>query len=88
MGPSAVPDHVQEVPCPDEGTKPSPITDENKSGWKPAVSAMAKLLCGVRDSANGFSPLKSIAGGLCLILENYEVWPLSCTFNPQYLCPL
>ena len=35
---------------------------------------MAKLvLCGVRDSADTFTPLKSVTGGLCFILENCEV---------------
>jgi hypothetical protein len=28
----------------------------------------------VRDSADAFGPLKSVAGGLCFILENCEVW--------------
>jgi hypothetical protein len=40
-------------------------------------SATAKLLRGVRDSVNAFGPLKAIAGKLCLILENCEVWPPS-----------
>ena len=39
------------------------------------VSDAAKLLLRtVRDSADAFPPLKSVAGGLCFILENYEVW--------------
>jgi len=82
---SAVPDRAQEDPSPDEGTKPSPAVDENKLDWKSTMSSTTKLLHGVRDSANGFGPLKSVAGGLCLILENCEVWPLSCAFNPQCL---
>jgi hypothetical protein len=32
------------------------------------------LLRTVRDSADAFPPLKSVAGGLCSILENFEVW--------------
>lgn len=48
---------------------------DRKSGWRSNVSATAKLLlCGVRDSADAFPPLKSVVGGLCFILENYEVW--------------
>ena len=48
--------------------------DENKSHRKSTVSASAKLLLrGVRDSADALGPLKSIAGGLCFILENGEV---------------
>ena len=36
--------------------------------------ATAKLLLrGVRDAADAFGPLKSVAGGLCFILENCEV---------------
>ena len=43
-------------------------------GWKSTVSATAKLvLYAVRDSADAFPPLKSVAGGLCFILDNYEV---------------
>ena len=46
----------------------------NKSGWKSTVSSSAKLLLrGVKDSADAFGPLKSVAGGLCFILENCEV---------------
>ena len=53
---------------------PSVAPDENKSDWKSTASDSAKLLLrGVRDSADIFGPLKSIAGGLCFILENYEV---------------
>ena len=46
----------------------------NKEGWRSIVSASAKLLLyTVRDSADAFPPLKSVAGGLCCILENVEV---------------
>ena len=46
----------------------------NKSGWKSTASSSAGLLLrGVRDSADAFGPLKSVAGGLCFILENCEV---------------
>ena len=48
--------------------------DESRPGWKSTASSSAKLvLRGVRDSADAFGPLKSVAGGLCFILENYEV---------------
>ena len=54
---------------------PSVVPDENKSDWS-TVSASAKLILrGVRDSADAFGPLKSIAAGLCFILENGEVRP-------------
>ena len=47
---------------------------ENESDWKSTASSSAKLLLrGVRDSADAFGPLKSVAGGLCFILENCEV---------------
>ena len=53
---------------------PSVAPEENVSNWKSTVSASAKLLLrGVKDSADALGPLKSIAGGLCFILENYEV---------------
>ena len=48
--------------------------DEDRPGWKSTASSSAKLvLRAVRDSADAFGPLKSVAGGLCFILENCEV---------------
>jgi len=53
---------------------PGATADENKSDWKSTASASAKLLLrGVRDSADAFPPLKSVAGGLYFILNNCEV---------------
>jgi len=61
----------------DESVRPGVSTDENKTEWRSTASASAKLvLRGVRDSADAFGPLKSVAGGLCFILENCEVWSL------------
>jgi hypothetical protein len=63
------------------GGGPSAAADETESNWKSTTSATAKLLLrGVRDSADAFGPLKSVAGGLCFILENCEVW------SPARLC--
>ena len=59
--------------------------DDTTSDAKSLPSAMVKLLCGVRDSPNGSGPLKSLAGGLCLILENCKVCLPPCTFNLQCL---
>ena len=57
-----------------ENTESSADANEKKPDWKSTASATAKLiLCGVRDSADAFGPLKSVAGGLCFILENCEV---------------
>ena len=71
----AVPDRAQRDSRPDENTEPSAAANEKKSSWKPTALATAKLLLrGVRDSADAFGPLKSVAGGLCFILENCEVW--------------
>ena len=54
--------------------EPGVAADEDGSDWKATVTASAKLLLrGVRDSADAFGPLKSVAGGLCFFLENYEV---------------
>lgn len=47
---------------------------DSREEWESTVSATAKLLlCAVRESADAFPPLKSVAGGLCSILENYDV---------------
>ena len=68
---STVPEHVPETLHPDNRVEPSA---DNKLDRRSDVPATAKLLRGVRDSMNAFGPLKSVAGGLCLILENCDVW--------------
>ena len=71
---AAVPDRVQKDPRPDENVEPSAATNEKKSSWQSTALATAKLLLrGVRDSSDAFGPLKSVAGGLCFVLENCEV---------------
>ena len=62
----------------------SAAADETQQIWKPAASAETKLaLHRVKESPNAYSPLRSIAEGLCLILESCEVrlplLPTSCT---------
>ena len=60
-----------------DGNTQSNALDEKKSNWKSTLSSTAKLLLrGVRDTADAFGPLKSVAGGLCFILENCEVYPI------------
>ena len=77
-GASAVADHVPEDIHSGESVEPGAAANENKRDWKSTASATAKLLLrGVRDSADAFGPLKAVAGGLCFILENCEVWPSS-----------
>lgn len=59
----------------DERGEPGVIADGRKSDWRSTASVTAKLLLrGVRDTADVFGPLKSVAGGLCFILENCDVW--------------
>ena len=73
---SAVPDQVPGVVSSDESAKPGPVASEEKSNWKTTAAATAKLLLrGVCDSADAFGPLKSVAGGLCFVLDNCEVRP-------------
>ena len=68
-------DHVSAILHHDKSGEPSAAVDGTKSNWKSTASATAKLLLrGVRDSADAFGPLKSVAGGLCFILDNCEVW--------------
>jgi len=73
----------------DKGVGPSAAADENKSDWKSTATVSAKLLLrGVRDSADAFPPLKSVAGGLFFILENCEVRPpISYAIHNAYRCP-
>ena len=77
VGTSEVPDHIQKELRPDGNAESNTAASEKKSSWKSTAYASAKLLLrGVRDSADAFGPLKSVAGGLCFILENCEVWSL------------
>jgi hypothetical protein len=72
----------------DESGEPRATADGSKSNWKSTASATAKLLLrGVRDTADAFGPLKSVAGGLCFILENCEVRLSSSTIHGAYICP-
>lgn len=48
--------------------------NENKSSLRILASGAKFMLRGVRDTADAFGPLKSVAGGLCFILENCEVY--------------
>ena len=76
---SVVPDHLPKGLLPDENAEPNVTTNEKKSSWKSTAFATAKfLLRGVRDSADGFGPLKSVAGCLCFILDNCQVRPSPC----------
>ena len=67
---SAAPDQGQETLSPDQ-SEPNATADENK--WKTASATAKLLLRGVKESSDAFPPLKSVTGGLCFILENYEV---------------
>jgi len=69
----AVLDRAPEIPCPDASIEPSAAMDGATLDGNPSTSITVKLLCGVRDSPNGFGPLKYLAKGLCLILENCKV---------------
>ena len=76
--PAQLPSHV-----------PSPSVAGKESNLKFIAVSKAKLfLRGVKQSAHGFPPLKSVAEVLCFILNNCEVWFPSCTFNPHCLQPL
>ena len=81
VGTSTVSNRIPVTLHHDKGGEPSAAADETKSNRKSTVSATAKLLLrGVRDSADSFVPLKSVAGGLCFILEimRYGL-PPACT---------
>ena len=52
----------------------SSATNENKSNLASLASSGARfILNGIKESADAFGPLKSVAGGLCFILDNCEV---------------
>ena len=75
---STLPDNVPGGLHPSEGAEKSGAAKRNESSWKSTASTIAKLLLrGVSESAGTFGPLKSVAGGLCFILQNFEVWSSS-----------
>ena len=77
-----VPDRVQEVLGVSE--REPGAEEEDESDWKSAASATAELfLRTVKETSNGYPPLKSIAECLYFILKNCEVWPPSRTFDTQ-----
>ena len=70
----------------DESARPGTAADESESDWKTTASASAKLLLrGVGSSSDAFGPLKSVAGGLCFILENCEVRLPPCVLSPKLM---
>ena len=73
VGNPAVPSQVQDALGSSKGE--SNATDGNKFELlKSTASATAKLLLrATKESADAFPPLKSVVGGLCFILDNYEV---------------
>ena len=76
---------MQDVPRPNQ-SEPSAANEGRLDRFKTTASASAKLLLrGVNESADAFGPLKSVAGGLCFILENCEVWPSSRARHLQHL---
>ena len=57
-----------------ENVGASSAADENRPDWRSTASSSAKLILrAVRDSADAFGLLKSVAGGPCFILENCGV---------------
>ena len=84
--PSAIPEQVPEAASPGESAKPGPAASDDKSDWGSTAVATAKLLLrGVKDSADAFGPLKSVAGGLCFVLENCEVRSSAPIRHQRYL---
>ena len=61
----------------------SAAADNTQQNREPTASAEARsTLRWVRESANAYAPLKSVANDLCFILDHCEVCPPSRTFNP------
>lgn len=87
VGSPAIPDQVQDGPSPNQN-KLSAMDGEKFKRWRSAASTTAKLLLrGTKESADAFPPLKSVVGGLCFILDNYEVLqPFSICDTDTYRC--
>jgi len=54
----------------------NPITaDETQRDRKLTASVETRLILrGVKESPNVYPPLKSVAEGLCFVLDNWEIW--------------
>lgn len=85
---SAVPDQFQDALG--SGKSELNTLDGNKfKQWKSVASVTAKLfLRGAKESADVFPPLKSVVGGLCFIVDNFEVCQLYHIYYPQHLWAL
>ena len=52
----------------------SVVADETQYRWESTAPSEAKsILRAVKESSNAYPPLGSIAGALCVILDNHEV---------------
>jgi len=86
---SPVHSHFKQEPS--AGERESDVVDESIyeriSSWESTASATTKtFLDTVKESSDAFGPLKSLAGGLCFILESCEVpSPAPTQLIPQYL---
>jgi len=77
MDNSATPDQVRDGSSSGQ-SEPNAVDGNRFERWKSAASATAKLfLRGAKESTDVFPPLKSVVGGLCFILDNFEVWQLA-----------
>ena len=77
---SVVADHTQSVSREVERSKSSDRTfypgavNQNESGWTSATYSSTKVAIDmVKESSDVFPPLKSVAGGLAVILKHYDV---------------
>ena len=85
VGSSIVPDSVLGVPHPGENIGLCATLNENKSDGVPPEPAALKSLRRARDTPNGLSSLRSVAGTLCSILECCGVCCLSHMFQFKIL---
>ena len=80
---SAIPQRAQEAEKLPSHVRGSRVAGGEGSVLKPIATSGAKFfLQGVNESPGGFPLLKSIAEGLCFVLDNCEVWPLT----PHLFC--
>jgi hypothetical protein len=71
---SAITTGQSEDPNPSEHTIGQGAQPDSKPDLKSLASTGAELILrGVKEAADGFPPLKSVASALCFILDNYQV---------------
>jgi len=80
--------YVGNLPAPGHGPGDFATPKDESNRESTAISAAKLFLRTVERASDAFPPLKSIAGGLCAILDSCEVWSaFACSIRDAYCSP-